>query len=213
MPRVYRALSTTQERSRATQLRLMNATVAVLNEHGLEGATLPRIAKAAGVSPAIVYRRFPDKIALLEAVVMHVYDRQASALQAHAAAGKADKMPLDRFASTLVRQLIESYRRSGGLLRAIRQFVHRSRHARFKKLVMSREIATFNYLVDRVLDAALTSGRRPTRQTAALAVFMVVNALLDLIVVTGRDSAWAAVLPGDDEAMGKAVADLLTRAL
>jgi AcrR family transcriptional regulator len=40
----------------------------VLAKHGLEGATVSRIAAAAGLSPANVYRRFPDKDALMRAV-------------------------------------------------------------------------------------------------------------------------------------------------
>src|SRR3546814_9648839 len=56
-----------QERSRRTHARLLEATLKTLAEHGLDGATIPRIARVADVSPATVYRRFVDKQALLRA--------------------------------------------------------------------------------------------------------------------------------------------------
>ena len=41
--------------------RLLSATEALLEHGGLEAATVPAIAKAAGLSVGVVYRRFPDK--------------------------------------------------------------------------------------------------------------------------------------------------------
>lgn len=64
-----------QARSRASQKRLLDAAEAMLEKHGPEGATLPRIAKEARLSPASVYRRFRDKDALMAAV----FDRFAEA--------------------------------------------------------------------------------------------------------------------------------------
>ncbi|MFD2366420.1 TetR/AcrR family transcriptional regulator [Pseudoduganella sp. GCM10020061] len=64
-----------QERSRATVERLLNATIGILNQAGLEGALIPRIAKDAGMAPANVYRRFVDKEALIRAAFLHALSR------------------------------------------------------------------------------------------------------------------------------------------
>jgi len=49
-----------QARSRESLARLLKAAAEVLNKDGLEGATIPRIAARAGLSPGTVYRRFPE---------------------------------------------------------------------------------------------------------------------------------------------------------
>ena len=67
-----------QARSRETLRRLLDAAEAVMLTHGPEGATLPRIAKQARVSPATVYRRFLDKDALMRAVFRRFNERSTS---------------------------------------------------------------------------------------------------------------------------------------
>src|SRR5216110_947732 len=57
-----------QARSRLTLHRLLSATEALLEHGGLEAATVPAIAEAAGVSVGVLYRRFPNKDALIRAV-------------------------------------------------------------------------------------------------------------------------------------------------
>jgi AcrR family transcriptional regulator len=63
-----RARPTRQARSRDTLDRLLASAEDVLGERGLDGTTVPEIARRAGVSVGAVYRRFPDKDALLRAV-------------------------------------------------------------------------------------------------------------------------------------------------
>ena len=66
-----KTLEPQQARSRESTRKLLKAAAEVLGQHGLEGTTIPRIAQHAGLTPGAVYRRFPDKDALLEAVVRH----------------------------------------------------------------------------------------------------------------------------------------------
>ena len=65
-----------QARSKRTLERLLDAAEEVLSHDGLEGATVPAIARRACLSVGVVYRRFPDKDALLRTV----YERQLQAL-------------------------------------------------------------------------------------------------------------------------------------
>ena len=48
----------------------MRRLVERLYEHWNEGATMPRVAARAGLSPGSVYRRFSNKDALMRAVIL-----------------------------------------------------------------------------------------------------------------------------------------------
>jgi AcrR family transcriptional regulator len=62
-----------QARSRATQERLLDATVACLVELGYARTTTPEICRRAGVSQGALFKRFPSKQALLAATVAHLF--------------------------------------------------------------------------------------------------------------------------------------------
>src|SRR5271155_6262230 len=68
-------LAPQQERSRESLRKLMKAAAEVLGQHGVEGATIPRIAAHAGLTPGAIYRRFSDKDALLESVILDILER------------------------------------------------------------------------------------------------------------------------------------------
>src|SRR5882757_1968191 len=79
--RVQDNLEPQQARSRESLRKLLKAAAEVLGQHGVEGTTIPRIAAHAGLTPGAVYRRFPDKDALLEAVVIGILERQEERLK------------------------------------------------------------------------------------------------------------------------------------
>ncbi len=117
-----RPLPARQQRSRDTLARLLDATEEVLAEKGYEGTTVPAIAGRAGLSVGVLYRRFPDKDALLRAVWGRFFFRVRE---------KKDelaewKLPVPETASGavgwLVRNLIESYRRNRRILRALSMY-------------------------------------------------------------------------------------------
>src|SRR5437868_3424328 len=58
-PMTDKTLAPQQARSRESTRRLLKAAAEVLGQHGLEAATIPRIAEHAGLTPGAVYRRFP----------------------------------------------------------------------------------------------------------------------------------------------------------
>jgi AcrR family transcriptional regulator len=74
-----------QERSRATQQRLLEATVECLVERGWSGATTTVIAERAGVSRGAQLHHYPTKSALLIAAVEHLAERRGDDLRADAA--------------------------------------------------------------------------------------------------------------------------------
>jgi AcrR family transcriptional regulator len=73
-----------QERSRATQQRLLEATVGCLVDHGWSGATTTVIAERAGVSRGAQLHHYPTRAALVLAAVEHLADRRATEIRAEA---------------------------------------------------------------------------------------------------------------------------------
>jgi len=102
-----------QERSRHTVHRLLSATEALLEHGGLEAATVPAIAKAAGLSVGVVYRRFPDKDMLLRDVYTRFFEGLARPRVQWQPASFRD------LARQLILEMVQSYRRKRGLVRAL----------------------------------------------------------------------------------------------
>lgn len=73
-----------QERSRATQARLLEATVECLVERGWAGTTTTLIAERAGVSRGAQLHHYPTKDDLVLAAVGHLAERRAAELRAEA---------------------------------------------------------------------------------------------------------------------------------
>lgn len=85
-----------QERSRATQTRLMEATVDCLVERGWSRTSTTVIAARAGVSRGAQLHHYPSKTALVMAAVEHLAERRAAEIRAEAAAVPPGPRRLDR---------------------------------------------------------------------------------------------------------------------
>lgn len=70
-----RVRRTQAERAATTRRRLLEATVACLNEHGYAGATSKAISERAGVSRGAQLHHFPTKADLVVATIEHVFNR------------------------------------------------------------------------------------------------------------------------------------------
>jgi AcrR family transcriptional regulator len=79
-----------QERSRVTRLRLLDATVECLVDHGWSGATTTLIAERAGVSRGAQLHHYPTRAALVMDAVEHLAHRRATELRAEAASLASD---------------------------------------------------------------------------------------------------------------------------
>ncbi len=90
-----------QERSRATQARLLEATVECLVEYGWSGTTTTVVAARAGVSRGAQLHHYPTRTALVTAAVGHLTERRAAELRAEADALPADPSRLDRVVDLL----------------------------------------------------------------------------------------------------------------
>src|SRR4051812_33722682 len=78
--------------------RLLWAASREIAKHGLEGLTTDGVAARAGLAAGLLYKYFPDKVELVNAVVAAEVKTQ---LEAMAAAAEAEHYPLNALASAL----------------------------------------------------------------------------------------------------------------
>src|SRR5215510_420603 len=112
-----------QSRSRESLQRLLNAAEDVMTERGLEGATIPRIAARAGLSPGAVYRRFPDKDALLQTVVLTVMEQLDESTMTQLTPELAEQGSLEQFARKMIQDSVKEHRQNPTLKRSLDQYV------------------------------------------------------------------------------------------
>jgi AcrR family transcriptional regulator len=122
-----------QSRSRQTMERLVTATLAVIEDRGLAGVTIPEIAARAELSTGSVYRRFVDKEALIRTAFLQL-------LEASQAANTA-ALPQDLFAGrslneallALSRALIAQYRGRTGVMKAFDRYLEEQTDDSFQR--------------------------------------------------------------------------------
>jgi AcrR family transcriptional regulator len=110
------SLPATQERSRATRERLLEAAEAVFAAKGYDGAKISDIAEEAGVSVGAVYFRFKDKSALFSAIAESFIEDARGGVGALLSAPPAKS---DAVIRGFVLATAANFRRHRGLFRAI----------------------------------------------------------------------------------------------
>lgn len=141
-----------QQRSRDTHARLLAATLHTLEAHGLEGATIPRIAEFAGVAPATLYRRFRDRDALYRAALMHSLEASAVATRKTIRLESFNDRTLDGVAGSLVATTIAQYRSHPGLTRALTRFIESDSDREFRARALALLGENFDQLVQVLLE-------------------------------------------------------------
>src|SRR6058998_1614171 len=123
---------TKQARSRLTLHRLLSAAEALLEHGGLEAATVPAIADTAGVSVGVVYRRFPDKDALLRAVYERFFSVYGEQNRARLQSVSLLDLPLEKIARAIIVGMTHGYRQRRGLLRALIRYARTHHDVAFR---------------------------------------------------------------------------------
>ncbi len=194
-----KTLAPQQARSRESMRKLLKAAQEVLGQHGLEGATIPRIAQHAGLTPGAIYRRFPDKDALLETVIIRTLERQDERLRMMLTPAMARQIPLAVFAEQLINNMLVSYRANAGLLRALRQFTQSRDHTSFYRKVTKMEMRSYRYLVELFLVHRKEIKHPDPQMAVSFALMMLTSTLIELILVDHDMKYWQAVIPRDDQ--------------
>ena len=193
-----KTLAPQQARSRESTRKLLKAAAEVLGQHGLEGATIPRIAQHAGLTPGAIYRRFPDKDTLLETVIIRILERQDERLRMMFTPAMARQIPLAVFAEQLINNMLVSYRANAGLMRALRQFAQGRDHTSFYRKVTRLEMRTYQYLVELFLVHRKQVKHPDPQMAVSFALVMLISALIELILVDHDMKNWQAVIPKDN---------------
>jgi AcrR family transcriptional regulator len=195
------SLAPQQARSRESMNKLLRAAAEVLGQHGVEGATIPRIAQHAGLTPGAVYRRFPDKDALLETAILGILERQGKRLRVALTPDMTRQIPLAVFVEQLITSTLVSYRASSALLRAVRQFVRARAHTSFYKKVGKIEMRNFQYVVELFLVHRKEVKHRDPQTAVSFALIMLTSTLIELILEDHELKTWQAVIPKDDQTL------------
>ncbi|HET9182827.1 MAG TPA: helix-turn-helix domain-containing protein [Candidatus Angelobacter sp.] len=189
-----KTLEPQQERSRESLQKLLRAAIEVLGQHGVEGTTIPRIAHHAGLTPGSVYRRFPDKEALLETAILGMLERQDQNVRSMTPEMTRD-IPLRVFADQIINSIVVGYRARASLLRALRQFVRGRGKTPFGKKASRLELRTFERLVDLFMSHAERIDHPDPRAAISIALMMVSSTAFELVAAHQDMSAWKHLLP------------------
>ena len=198
---VQKTLAPQQARSRESMRKLLKAAAEVLGQHGVEGTTIPRIAQHAGLTPGAIYRRFPDKDALLETVIIGILERQDERLRMMLTPAMARQIPLAVFAEQLINSMLVSYRANAGLFRALRQFAQGRDHTSFYKKVNRLEMRTYQYVVELFLVHRKEVKHPDPQMAVSFALMVLTSTLIELILVDHDLKNWQVVIPKDDQSL------------
>jgi AcrR family transcriptional regulator len=195
-----KSLAPQQARSRESLRKLLRAAAEVMGQHGLEGATIPRIAAHAGLTPGAIYRRFRDKDALVEAVILGILERQEDQLENAFGPLRTRQVPLATVAEHVIGALVRSYRGNAALLRAMRHFVQGRAHTPFWRKASRLEARTFERLMDLFLAHEPEIAHPDPRLAVATGLMMVVSTLSEVVVMPTDLGPFKQLLPKDDAA-------------
>lgn len=185
-----------QERSRRTLARLIQATALTLMEHGLEGATIPRIAEVADVSPATVYRRFKDKKDLLRVAILHVLESSNVANRV-LLAKKLTCPTLSEAARRLVEINFDQFRKNGQFMGSLVQFLESDDDEEFVKDARHMLRNNLDLVVKALLGYREEIAHPNPERALRLAVLMTSQSIESFCLSTR--SQWATLQPIDDE--------------
>jgi AcrR family transcriptional regulator len=171
-----------QARSRESLKRLLRATIAVLDEDGLEGATIPRIAARAGLSPGTVYRRFPDKDALMREVCLRVYEENYRNVKEFFSAEKWKDKSLAEIARSVIELSLKGHRTHRGLLRSLTFFILQHPDAAFVRKSEELQAKAFQEISELLLTRRHEI-RHPDPESAVRFAILTIPVMADGVLV------------------------------
>jgi AcrR family transcriptional regulator len=184
-----------QARSRESLARLLKAAAEVLNKDGLEGATIPRIAARAGLSPGTVYRRFPDKDALLREVCLRLFDENYRQTKQLLATERWKTLTLAEMSRSVIAITLKGHRFHRGLLRAILFFTLQHPDAAFVRKCEDFERKTLHDTADLLLTRRGEMRHPDPESGVKFALLMVGIAAQGVLVLPHNPSDFSRIVP------------------
>jgi AcrR family transcriptional regulator len=161
-----------QSRARQTEGLVLDTAEELLRSRDVEACTMPEVAQLSGRSIGAIYRRFPDKNALMEKVFRRYFERlrqhNSSSFERLHASGAS----LKDLVRMIVRGIVVGQRRDRRLIAALRAFArdhpdkafrHESRKlqgevfARLRELLLARRREFTHPDPERAVDMALAT--------------------------------------------------------
>jgi AcrR family transcriptional regulator len=192
------ALPAHQARSRRTLERLLTATVEVLDRHGLEGATIPRIAARARLTPGAVYRRFPDKHALLREAWLRVLRENAAKSATLVSPDAWEHAPLAALIRQVVTGTLRGHLRHRELLRALMIFSLEHADAAFRKESTELQEAVFRRVTEALLARRAEIGHPDPESAVPFALLMVGVAAKGVLTMSRESNQLSRLVPDVD---------------
>jgi len=153
----------------------------VLVKRGYEKATTNRIAEAAGVSIGSLYQYFPNKQALVAALVDHHLDEMLAVIST--ALVEVANVPLPEAAAIVVDAMLEAHRLDPALHKVlVEQVPAVGRMARVRALNAELEVLALTFLQTRASEI-----RRPNLELAAFVLVRAVDAVTQSACAQERD--------------------------
>ncbi len=185
-----------QKRSVRTEDKLLAAAIRVLDRDGLDGATVPRIAQQARLSPASIYRRFVDKDNLLRAAFLRVLgesnlnseQRLQSLLLRHS---------LPQTVTAILSTLMQQYRDHPRLLRALIRMLDIEQDSEFAVEAWRRLEVNLSRMAE-VLLAHRAGIRHANPELAVRFAVLSATSAIELAALA-EDSLWSVALPMSDK--------------
>lgn len=202
-----------QARSRESLTRLLKATIEVLDKDGAEGATIPRIAARAGLSPGAVYRRFPDKDALMREVCIRVFESNCKQTQQLFEAERWKDKSLEEVARSVVDLTLKGHRSHRGLLRALLFFIWQHPDAAFVRRCDELEWKTFQDIAELLLTRR-NEIRHPDPESAVrFAILMLAIAAQGILVLPPNPKDLSRLVPDLDARLERELPRMFLRYL
>jgi AcrR family transcriptional regulator len=184
-----RVLEAKQARSQRTLERLLDAAESALSELGVEGATVPEIAGRAGMSVGVVYRRFRDKDALLQAVYARFFERSLALNRAALDPRLWEGRGAREIVATVVAGMVRGHAQYRGLLRGLFAYAEAQPDPRFRTQVEELNRAAVAQVITLLL-ARRDELAHPDPEGAVEFVLLVVAATLNRWLQSGTTSAF-----------------------
>jgi AcrR family transcriptional regulator len=201
-----------QTRSRESLRRLLDAAEVVLAKHGLEGATLPRIAAKAGIAPTNVYRRFRDKDALMAAVFQRLTERSSTATATQFDPEALRPVGLVALSKNVIEGMIRNFRADAGLTRASVRYSEEHWEMDFVRKARASEAQSFQMMVNAFLMWRDQIKHAEPERAIRFAFVMVALALRELVLF-GRTRIFGDILPLDDNTLREELTRMFLRYL
>ena len=179
------ALPVSQGRGRETAERLIGAAEKVLERDGLEGATVPAIAAEARVSVGNVYKRFPDKDALIRAVYERFFTEALAANQFALDPAKWEGVPTSEVLVTLVAGMLEGYRSRRSLIRALLLYSQTHSDPEFRATAAGLRIGMLGLFESLLRHRRQDIGHPQPERAIRFVVQLIGNALENAVVTEG----------------------------